>query len=82
MIERFHHDYKETIYSAKGNINENGDFSYQGAFAIRTIFKNNHFATKKEAAMDLIADIDSDIDAMQSRKQTILDKYCKETENA
>jgi hypothetical protein len=68
-------DDKETVFSANGELKENGDFSYDGAFGKNTIYKGRHFETERDAANYLIREIDADIRSFEAQKARIANKY-------
>jgi hypothetical protein len=75
---RWFHDSGTDLYSKTGTLKEDGHFEYQGMFGIYSMMPWAHFATKNEAILDLIKEIDSDISALTQRKQSLLDKMDKE----
>lgn len=75
ITTRYWTDDKETVFSANGELKENGDFSYPGPFGTNTIYKGHHFETERDAAHYLINEIDNDIRGFQAQKSRIADKF-------
>ena len=75
QIMRFWTDDKESVFSAKGELKENGDFTYDEKLGKNTIRKDYHFENERDAAYDLIGQIDGDIRALEAQKWRIMNKY-------
>jgi hypothetical protein len=76
---RYWTDGKEKIFSASGELKENGDFTYDGHFGLNTIYSGNHYETELDAANALIKDIDEEIRALEVQKTRIAGKYLYKT---
>jgi hypothetical protein len=75
---RWFHDYGTDLYSRTGTLKEDGHFEYQGTFGICLRMPWAHFATKNEAILDAIKEVDSLIEGLNKKKQSWLDKMDKE----
>jgi hypothetical protein len=77
-VTRWFHDSGTDLYSKTGILKEDGHFEYQGMFGICSRMPWAHFATKREAILDAVSEIDKSIEMLTKRKQDLLDQMEKE----
>lgn len=70
----FYDDDAKILCKKQGVITDKGEFEYGNNAYDFSIEKGYHFATKSEAILDAVKDIDADIEVLQRRKRFLLEQ--------